>query len=69
MTRVTIGLTLASLIVLFVAYAIGVGAIHGGRVISHMYWATGALTLTALANSIAVAHLLCAKNGIEYGDD
>ncbi len=81
MTRVTIGLTLAGLIVLFIAYANGVGVIHGGDVIGHMYWATGALTLVVLANFIAVAHLaraermirqlraLCEKNGIEYGDD
>ncbi|MGH7924101.1 MAG: hypothetical protein ACREQH_05855 [Candidatus Binatus sp.] len=87
MTRVTIGLTLAGLLVLFVAYAKGVGAIHASEadhlaaVLSHMYWATGALTLVALANFIAVAHLaraermiqqlraLCEKNGIEYGDD
>ncbi len=81
MTRVTIGLTLAGLIVLFIAYANGVGVIHGGDVIGHMYWATGALMLVVLANFIAVAHLaraermirqlraLCDKNGIEYGDD
>ena len=81
MTRVTIALTLAGLIVLFIAYAKGVGVIHGGDVLSHMYWATGALTLVALANFIAVAHLaraermiqelraLCEKNGIEYGED
>ncbi|MGA7871628.1 MAG: hypothetical protein WCA22_12095 [Candidatus Binatus sp.] len=87
MTRVTIGLTLAGLIVLFIAYAKGVGAIHAPQadhvaaVLSHMYWATGALTLVALANFIAVAHLaraermiqelraLCEKNGIEYGED
>ena len=55
--------------------------IHGGDVLSHMYWATAALTLVALANFIAVAHLsraermiqqlraLCEKNGIEYGED
>jgi hypothetical protein len=81
MTRVTIGLTLAGLIVLFIAYGNGVGVIHGGDVIGHMYWATAALTLVVLANFIAVAHLaraermirqlraLCEKNGIEYGDD
>ncbi len=81
MTRVTIGLTLAGLVVLFIAYAKGVGAIHGGDVIGHMYWATAAITLVALGNFIAVAHLarsermiqelraLCEKNGIEYGDD
>ena len=40
MTRVTIGLTLAGLIVLFIAYAKGVGVIHGGDMLSHMYWAT-----------------------------
>ena len=56
-------------------------AMFGGDVLSHMYWATGALTLVALANFIAVAHLaraermiqelraLCEKNGIEYGED
>lgn len=81
MTRVTIALTLAGLGVLFIAYAKGVGAIHGADVINHMYWATGAMTLVALANFIAVAHLarsermirelraLCEKNGIEYGED
>jgi hypothetical protein len=81
MTRVTIGLTLAGLVVLFIAYAKGVGAIHGGDVLGHMYWATAAITLVALGNFIAVAHLaraermiqelrgLCEKNGIEYGED
>lgn len=81
MTRVTIGLTITGLAVLFIAYAKGVGVIHGGDVLGHMYWATAALTLVALANFIAVAHLaraermiqqlraLCEKNGIEYGDD
>jgi hypothetical protein len=81
MTRVTIGLCLASLVLLFIAYAKGVGVIHGGSVLSHMYWATGALTFAALAIFIAVAHLaraermirelraLCARNGIPYGED
>ncbi len=81
MTRVTIALTLGGLVVLFIAYAKGVGAIHGGEVISHMYWATAALTMVALANFIAIAHLaraermiqelraLCEKNGIAYGED
>jgi len=81
MTRVTILLTLAGLAVLFVAYAQGVHVIHGGSVITHMYWATGAISLVALANFIAVAHLarsermirelraLCEKNGIDYGED
>lgn len=81
MTRVTIALTVAGLIVLFIAYADGVGAIHGGSVISHMYWATAAMLLVALANFIAIAHLarsermiqelrvLCERNGIAYGED
>src|SRR5258708_431040 len=81
MARVTIGLTLAGLVVLFIAYAKGVGAIHGGDVLGHMYWATAAITIVALGNFIAVAHLarsermiqelrtLCEKNGIEYGED
>ena len=55
--------------------------IHGGDVLSHMYWATAALCLMALANFIAIAHLaraermiqqlrtLCEKNGIAYGED
>ena len=34
MTRVTIALTLAGLIVLFVAYAKGVSVIHGGDALS-----------------------------------
>ena len=51
MTRVTIGLTLLGLLVLFIAYAKGVGAIHGGDVIGHMYWATAAITLVALASA------------------
>ncbi|HUO05176.1 MAG TPA: hypothetical protein VMU16_08265 [Candidatus Binataceae bacterium] len=81
MTRVTIALTIGGLLILFVAYAKGVSVIHGGDVVSHMYWATAALTLVALANFIAVAHLarsermirelraLCEKNGIDYGED
>ncbi len=81
MTRVCIALAAISLVLLFVAYGEGVSVIHGGDAVSHMYWATGALTLVALANFIAVAHLaraermiqqlraLCEKNGIEYGED
>jgi hypothetical protein len=81
MTRVTIALTLIGLVLLFIAYAKGVGVIHGGDTVSHMYWATGALFMTALANFIAIAHLarsermiqelraLCEKNGIAYGED
>ena len=81
MTRVTIGLTLAGLAIMFVAYAKGVGVIHGGDVVGHMYWATAALCAVALANFIAIAHLaraermiqqlraLCEQHGIEYGDD
>jgi hypothetical protein len=81
MTRVTIGLTLLGLAILFVAYARGVQVIHGGDTLSHMYWATAALFFVALANFIAIAHLaraermiqqlrtLCEKNGIAYGED
>ncbi len=81
MTRVTIALTIAGLAILFVAYAKGVGVIHGGSVISHMYWATGAMLMVGLANFIAIAHLarsermiqqlraLCEKHGIDYGED
>ncbi|HVN26952.1 MAG TPA: hypothetical protein VMT64_00620 [Candidatus Binataceae bacterium] len=81
MTRVTIALTLIGLAVLFVAYGKGVRVIHGGDVLSHMYWATAALFMVALANFIAIAHLaraekmiqqlrtLCEKNGIDYGED
>ena len=81
MTRVTILLTLLGLGVLFVAYAKGVQVIHGGDTLSHMYWATAALVMVALANFIAIAHLaraermiqqlraLCEKNGIAYGED
>ncbi len=81
MTRVTIGLTILGLVILFVAYGKGVSVIHGGDVPSHMYWATAALFFVALANFIAIAHLaraermiqqlrtLCEKNGIAYGED
>jgi hypothetical protein len=81
MTRFTIVLCLISLALLFVAYAKGVGVIHGGNAVSHMYWATGALTMAGLANFIAIAHLaraermirelrnLCERNGIAYGED
>jgi hypothetical protein len=65
MTRVTIGLTLLGLLVLFVAYAQGVRIIHGGDVLSHMYWATAALLLVALANFIAVAHLARAERMLQ----
>ena len=81
MTRVTIALTIAGLVVLFIAYGKGVGVIHGGSVITHMYWATAAILLVALANFIAIAHLarsermiqqlraLCERHGIAYGED
>jgi hypothetical protein len=81
MTRVTIGLTLLGLALLFMAYANGVETIHGGSVVSHMYWATAALCAVALANFIAVAHLaraermiqtlraLCDEHGIAYGEE
>jgi len=78
MTRVTIGLTLLALVCLFIAYGEGVSVIHGGSVLAHMYWATGALLAVAAANFIAVAHLarsermlrkfraLCEKHNISY---
>jgi len=81
MTRITIALTIAGLAVLFVAYAKGVGVIHGGSVLTHMYWATAAMLLVSLANFIAIAHLaraermirqlrtLCEEHGIAYGED
>jgi len=81
MTRVTIVLTLVGLALLLIAYAKGVSVIHGGDVLSHMYWATAALCAVALANFIAVAHLaraermiqalraLCEQHGIDYGED
>jgi len=81
MTRATIALTIAGLASLFVAYANGVGVIHGGSVVTHMYWATAAMLMVALANFIAIAHLarsermiqelrtLCEKHGIAYGED
>jgi uncharacterized membrane protein YidH (DUF202 family) len=81
MTRVTIALTVAGLVILFIAYGKGVGVIHGGSVVTHMYWATAAILLVALANFIAIAHLarsermiqqlraLCEKHGIAYGED
>ena len=81
MTRVTIALTIAGLAVLFVAYGKGVGVIHGGSVVTHMYWATAAILMVALANFIAIAHLaraermiqrlrtLCEEHGIAYGED
>lgn len=81
MTRVTIALTLLGLVILFIAYAEGVGVIRGGSPLAHMYWATAAMLAVALANFIAIAHLaraermiqelraLCEKNGIAYGED
>ena len=78
MTRFTIALTVISLAVLFVAYGKGVGVIHGGSPLSHMYWATGALFATAAADFFAVAHLarsermlrqfraLCEKHSIPF---
>lgn len=81
MTRVTIVLTLLGLGALFVAYFNGVGVIHGGDVLSHMYWATAALFGVAGANFIAVAHLarcerivrrlraLCEQHGIPFDED
>jgi len=81
MTRATIALTIAGLAILFVAYANGVVVIQGGSVVTHMYWATAAMLMVALANFIAIAHLarsermiqelrtLCEKHGIAYGED
>ena len=81
MTRATIALTIAGLAILFVAYAKGVGVIHGGSVVAHMYWASAAMLMMTLANFIAIAHLarsermiqelrgLCEKHGIAYGED
>ena len=80
MTRVTIALCLIALVVLFVAYAGGVGVIHGGSAVNHMYWATAAVLAAMLANLIAVAHLtrserivrrlraLCEQHGIALDD-
>ena len=76
MTRVTIGLTAIARIGLFIAYGKGVGLLHGGDPLGHMYWATGAVLAVALANFIAIAHLsrsermvrelrgICEKHGI-----
>jgi len=80
MTRVTIGLTAFALAALFVAYGKGVGLLHGGDPVGHMYWATGALLAVGLANFIAIAHLsrsermvrqlrnLCEKHGIPFDE-
>ena len=54
MTRVTIGLTILGLVILFVAYGKGVRVIHGGDVLGHMYWATAALFFVALFIGIAM---------------
>ncbi len=62
MTRVTIALTLIGLGILFMAYGKGVRVIHGGDVLSHMYWATAALCMVGLANFIAIAHLARAED-------
>lgn len=79
MTRVTIALMLAGLAALAVGYSKGVGIIHGGDVLSHMYWSTGAIFGVLLGDVIAIAHLsraermirelraLCERNGIQYG--
>jgi hypothetical protein len=78
MTRVTIALTALAIVLLFIAYGKGVGVLHGGDPLAHMYWATGALMAALLANFIAIAHLarsermiqqlreLCEKNGIPF---
>ncbi len=80
MTRVTIGLTIVGLVALLIAYGKGVGVIHGGDPLSHMYWATGALFAVAGANLVAISHLarserlvrqlreLCEKRGIPFDD-
>jgi len=65
MTRATIALTIAGLAILLVAYAKGVGVIHGGSVIAHMYWATAAMLMVALANFIAIAHLARSERMIQ----
>ncbi|MGH7948845.1 MAG: hypothetical protein ACREQF_06455 [Candidatus Binataceae bacterium] len=79
MTRVTIALMLVALAALAVAYSKGVGVIHGGDVLSHMYWSTGAIFGVLLGDVIAIAHLsraermirqlraLCERNGVECG--
>jgi hypothetical protein len=78
MTRFTIALTAIALVALFVAYGKGVGLLHGGDPMGHMYWATGALLAVLFANFIAIAHLarserivrqlrqLCEKHGIPF---
>ena len=67
-----------ALVALFIAYGKGVGLLHGGDPMGHMYWATGALLAVLFANFIAIAHLarserivrqlreLCEKHGIPF---
>ncbi|HEY2665050.1 MAG TPA: hypothetical protein VGI47_11965 [Candidatus Binataceae bacterium] len=80
MTRVTILLTLVGLTLLFVAFGKGISAVHGGDVLSHMYWATAALMAVMGSNLFAVAHLArceriirrlrarCEERGVPFED-
>ena len=80
MTRVTILLTLIGLALLFVAFTKGIGAVHGGNVLNHMYWATAALMGVMSSNLFAVAHLgrcekiirrlreRCEERGVPFDD-
>jgi len=56
MSRVTIGLTALSTIVLLVAFGKGMNILHGGDVASHMYWSMAALLSALTANFVAMVH-------------
>ncbi len=56
MGRITIIWLLISTIVLLIAFGKGVGIIHGGDVMSHLYWAVAGLFTALGANLFAMFH-------------
>ena len=70
MTRVTIALTLAGLIVLFIAYAKGVGVIHGGNVLSLSFSFSPSSNEMATAINYANSQgLICVASAGNDGED
>jgi hypothetical protein len=56
MAKVTISATLLSTAILLVAFAKGIGVLHGTEVASHMNWSLAALIAVISANCLAMVH-------------
>ena len=56
MGKVTIVLTGLSTVVLLVTFGKGMSILHGGEVLSHLYWSVATLLTVLAANVMAMIH-------------